>query len=223
MKSILFLAPPAAGKGTQAKLMSDKYHIPCISIGDIMRENRDENTEIGRIIINCQDNRELVPLDITISLIKERLMKEDCQNGYILDGFPRSIEQAYEYDKILVDLQKELGIVIFLDIDKEVALKRTMSRIVCSHCGRTYNLLVDSLKPKLENFCDECHAPLRIRSDDNEITFTKGFETYLKKTFDLIEFYENKGLLHRIHVDDKKTPQEIFNEIEEVLKSNEIL
>ena len=106
MINIIFIAPPAAGKGTQAKLLSQSFNIPHISIGEIMREARDPNTEVGRIIIKCQDDRILVPLDITLKLIKDRLSSEDCNNGYILDGFPRSLEQAYEYDKILKSLNK---------------------------------------------------------------------------------------------------------------------
>jgi len=216
MKNIILIAPPAAGKGTQAKLLSEKYNIPHISIGEIMREARNPETEVGRIIIKCQDERTLVPLDITLNLLKERINQEDCKNGYILDGFPRSLEQADEYNKILKYLNKDIGVVLFMDIDKETALKRTLSRVVCPKCGETYNLLIENLKPKKENICDKCGSDLQIRSDDNEKTFIKGFETYMNSTLGLIEYYEKLGCLRKIDVREKSV-EAVFEEIEKVL------
>ena len=216
MKNIIFIAPPAAGKGTQAKLVSQEYNIPHISIGEIMRNARNPETEIGRIIIKCQDERTLVPLDITLKLIKDRLSQSDCNNGYILDGFPRSIEQAHEYNKILKELNKEIGVVIFMDIDKETALKRTLSRVICPTCGETYNLLIENLKPKKENTCDKCGNNLKVRSDDNEKTFIKGFETYINSTVDLIDYYQNLGCLYKLNVKDKSV-EEVFEEVKRVL------
>lgn len=216
MKNIIFIAPPAAGKGTQAKLVSQEYNIPHISIGEIMRNARNPETEIGRIIIKCQDERTLVPLDITLRLIKDRLSQSDCNNGYILDGFPRSIEQAHEYNKILKELNKEIGVVIFMDIDKETALKRTLSRVICPTCGETYNLLIENLKPKKENTCDKCGSNLKVRSDDNEKTFIKGFETYMNSTVDLINYYQNLGCLYKLNVKDKSV-EEVFEEVKKVL------
>lgn len=217
MKNIIFIAPPAAGKGTQSKLISETFNIPHISIGDIMRESRNPNTEVGRIIIKCQDERALVPLDITLKLIKERLGKEDCNNGYILDGFPRNLEQALEYEKILNTLNKEIGVVIYMDIDKETALERTLSRVVCSKCGETYNLLIDNLKPQTEGICDKCGSNLKTRTDDNEQTFIKGFDTYIKETTPLIEYYQNKGVLKKIELNKDKSAQDIFNEIKQII------
>ena len=218
MKNIIFIAPPAAGKGTQSKLISQTYNIPHISIGDIMREARNPNTEVGKIIIKCQDERVLVPLNITLDLIKERLAKEDCNDGYILDGFPRSLEQAYEYEKILTSLNKDIGVVIFLDIDKDLALERTLSRVICPKCGATYNLLVDNLKPKSNGTCDKCGENLKTRTDDNEKTFIKGFDTYIKETAPLIEFYQNKGILKTIKVSKEKSAEDIFNQIKEIIR-----
>ena len=220
MKNIILLAPPAAGKGTQGKLISETYHIPTISIGEIMRNARNPETEVGRIIIECQDNRKLVPLDITLKLMKDRINEKDCENGYILDGFPRSIEQAEEYDRMLKEMGKDEGIVIFMDIDKDLAFKRTMSRIVCPTCGSTYNLLVPELKPKEENICDNCHNVLKKRTDDNEETFYKGFNTYIENTFDLNKYYEDKKILRKVIVDEEKTPQELFEEIKEILEND---
>ena len=217
MKNIIFIAPPAAGKGTQSKLVSQAYNIPHISIGDIMRSARDPNTEIGKIIIKCQDERKLVPLDITLNLLKTRITKEDCNNGYILDGFPRNLEQAYEYEKILKSLNKEIGVVIFLDIDKNLALERTLSRMICPSCGATYNLLNEKLKPKKEGICDKCNSNLTTRTDDNKNTFIKGFNTYMKETLPLIEYYQNKGVLKIIKVNKNKSIQDIFNQIKEII------
>lgn len=217
MKNIVFIAPPAAGKGTQSKLISEFYHIPHISLGDMMRDARDSNTEVGRIIMKCQDERMLVPLDITLGLLKDRLAREDCGNGYILDGFPRNLKQAYEYDKILENLNKEIGIVIFMDIDRDLALERTLGRVVCPKCGSTYNLLVDSLKPKMDGICNKCGSDLKIRTDDNESTFIKGFDTYMKETLPLIEFYQKKGVLKKIEVRKEKSAQDIFNEIKQLV------
>ena len=217
MINIIFIAPPAAGKGTQAKLISQSFNIPHISIGEIMREARDSNTEVGRIIIKCQDDRILVPLDITLKLIKDRLSEEDCNNGYILDGFPRSLEQAYEYEKILKSLNKDAGLVIYMDIDKESALKRTLSRVVCSSCGETYNLLTDYLKPRKDGICDKCGSSLKTRSDDNERTFIKGFETYIEKTKPLIEYYKEKGLLREVEIKESDSVQDVFNKIKSII------
>lgn len=220
MKNIILLAPPAAGKGTQGKLISETYHIPTISIGEIMRASRNPETEIGRIIIECQDNRKLVPLDITLKLMKERINEPDCANGYILDGFPRSIEQAIEYEKMLKEIDKDIGVVIFMDIDKDLAFKRTMSRIVCPNCGKTYNLLVPELKPQLENVCDDCHSDLKRRSDDNEETFYKGFNTYMENTFDLIKYYEDKNILRRVTVNENTMPEDLFKQIKEIIEND---
>ena len=216
MKNIIFIAPPAAGKGTQATLLSKEYNIPHISIGEIMRNARNPETEVGQIIIKCQDERKLVPLDITLKLIKERLNESDCDNGYILDGFPRSVEQAKEYNKILKELNKDIGVVIFMDIDKESALRRTLSRVVCPTCGETYNLLIEDLKPKKENICNKCGSNLKVRTDDNEETFIKGFETYMNSTVDLIDYYQNLGCLYKLNVKDKSV-EDVFEEVKRVL------
>ncbi len=217
MKNIIFVAPPAAGKGTQANLISKYYGIPHISLGDIMREARDPNTEVGRIIINCLDTRQLVPFDIVMRLLNDRLNNEDCNNGYILDGFPRNIEQAIEYDKILNNLNKDIGIVIYMEINKDLALKRTLSRIVCPKCNATYNMINDDLKPKKDGICDICGCDLKIRTDDNKETFIKGFETYMKETLPLIEYYKDKNKLIKIEVNENKTTNDIFNEIKKYI------
>ena len=217
MKNIIFIAPPASGKGTQSKLISDEYKIPHISIGEIMRGARDVNTEIGRIIIECQDERKLVPLDITLELIKKRLNSDDCDNGYILDGFPRNLDQAIEYDKILSNINKNIDLVIYMDIDYELALKRTLSRRICSKCGETYNLLDNSLKPLVDNICNKCGYELSVRSDDNEVTFNKGFNLYLEETLPLIHYYEQRGILRKIKIESTDSVQDIFNKLKSII------
>ncbi len=217
MKNIILIAPPAAGKGTQAKLIHDFYQIPHISLGDIMRHARDDSTEIGRTIIKCQDQRMLVPLPITLELIQERIERDDCKNGYVLDGFPRTVEQANFYEKMLAEMGKEIGHVIFLDIDKELALKRTLGRLVCQNCGQNYNLYFKNMLPKVEGICDCCHHTLSKRTDDNEETFFKGFQTYMDNTADLIDYYEKKNILSRIKILENETPEELFNKIREIL------
>lgn len=217
MKNIIFVAPPASGKGTQSGLVSKEYGIPHISIGEIMRGARDANTEIGRIIIECQDERKLVPLDITLKLIKERLNSDDCDNGYILDGFPRNLEQAIEYDKILLDINKNIDIVIYMDIDRDLALKRTLSRRICSKCGETYNLLDDSLRPLVDNICNKCGHELSTRTDDNVDTFNKGFDIYLEQTTPLIHYYEKRGILRKVKIENSDSVEDVFNKIKSII------
>jgi len=217
VKNIIFIAPPASGKGTQSKLISQTYSIPHISVGEIMREYRNPETEIGRIIIKCQDERSLVPLDITLKLIKMRLSNDDCSNGYILDGFPRSMEQAIEYDKILKSINKEIDVVIHMEIDKDLALKRTLSRRICSKCGETYNLLIDNLKPINDNICDKCGCQLTMRSDDNEDTFIKGFNTYLEQTKPLVDYYKKRGILRELTVEEEDLVQDVFSKIKSII------
>ncbi len=217
MKNIIFIAPPAAGKGTQSKLLSEKYNIPHISTGDLLREEISKATPLGLSIKEDMEKGNLITDEIVLKLLENRLKKEDCNNGYILDGYPRNTVQALMYDELLSRINKELGLVIFLDIDKELALKRTISRVVCSSCGASYNLLIEDVMPKKEGICDRCGMPLKARSDDNEETFLNRFDTYLNKTKDLIEYYQNKEVLHKVEVTKEKSALDVFNEIEEIL------
>ena len=216
MKNIIFIAPPAAGKGTQAKLVSDEYNIPHISTGDLLREEMTKQTEIGLSIKKDMDEGNLVSDEVITTLLKNRITSKDCLNGFILDGYPRTLEQAKLYNNLLEELNLDESIVIFFDIDKEVALKRTISRIICPNCGSSYNLLVKELRPLQENMCDRCKNRLKIRTDDTEEIFIHRFDTYINKTKDLIEYYNNLGLLHRINVSDKDV-NTIFEEVKEIL------
>lgn len=217
MKNIIFIAPPAAGKGTQAKLLAEKYNIPHISTGDLLREEAAKSTELGLKIKDIMESGALVSDEIITELLRNRLVKEDCNNGYILDGYPRNLEQAKIYDDLLKEINRELGVVIFLDIDKCLAMKRTLSRIVCSNCGTSYNLIVEALKPKKENICDKCNYDLNVRADDNEETFITRFETYVKKTQSLIDYYKNKNVLEVVKVLEDLSALDIFEQIEEII------
>jgi len=220
MKNIIFIAPPAAGKGTHAKLLSEKYNIPHISTGDLLREEASKPTELGLKIKNIMESGALVSTDVITDLLKNRLVESDCNNGYILDGYPRSIEQALAYESLLDSINKELGVVIFLDISRDLAMKRALSRVVCSNCGNSYNLIVEELKPKKENICDKCDFELKVRNDDNEKTFINRFNTYVEKTQSLIDYYKNKGVLEVVRVEEQMTALEIFSNIEEIVNND---
>ena len=216
MKNIIFIAPPAAGKGTQSKLVSEEYNIPHISTGDLLRDEVAKKTKLGKLIKDDMEKGNLVPDEIITKLLKKRITKKDCKKGYILDGYPRNLNQAKIYNDLLEELNYDKGVVIFFDIEKEIALKRTLSRITCPNCGASYNLLVEDLKPKKDNICDSCNHELQTRTDDTEEVFINRFDTYINSTKDLIEYYNNLGLLHRIKVEEKPVDV-IFEEVKKVL------
>ena len=145
MKNIIFIAPPGAGKGTQSKLVSTKYNIPHISTGDLLREEIESGSVLGNTIKDCMNKGNLVSNDIIVDLLRNRLNKVDCNNGYILDGYPRSVEQAKIYNDLLLELNKDIGVVIYMDIDKELVMNRAMDRLTCSCCGSSYSKLLLNL------------------------------------------------------------------------------
>lgn len=216
MKNIMFIAPPAAGKGTQAELVVEKYHIPHISTGDILREISKEDSEVGEYVRETLASGQLVKDEITYQLIEDRLKKEDCKNGFIIDGFPRNIDQANEYDKILKNLGYEVGTVILLNIDKKTLEKRITGRRICEKCGAIYNINNPENTPKEESVCDECGGKLYQRSDDNLESFQTRYQTYEEKTSPIIEHYRNQNVLVEINGDD--TVENIFKQIEEIIK-----
>lgn len=211
--NIILIAPPAGGKGTQSELICSKYNIAHISTGDLLRkEVANGNTELKSIM----DAGMLVKDEIIFDLIRKYISSPECANGYLLDGFPRNVSQAIEYDKILKDLNKDIGYVIELDIDKDLAAKRIAGRRSCPKCGSTYNIYFDNMKPKNEGICDNCGESLTQRDDDNEETYITRYNTYLEKTSPLIDYYKNKGVLYT--VDANKTVEETFQNIEDILK-----
>lgn len=217
MKNIIFIAPPAAGKGTISSMICSKYNIPHISTGDLLRDEIARSTKIGLEIRESMSRGEFVSDELITKLLKKRLLSKDTKKGYILDGYPRNIKQAEIYDNILNELEFDAGKVIFLDIDKDVALNRVKSRVVCPKCGMSYNLCSPDLSPVREGLCDGCSSELKVRSDDTEVTFLSRFDTYMKETYPLIEYYENKNNLVKINVNNM-TPEEIFEEVKKVIK-----
>ena len=211
--NIILIAPPAGGKGTQSELICSKYNIAHISTGDLLRkEVAAGNTELKSIMGAGM----LVKDEIIFDLIRKYISSPECANGYLLDGFPRNVSQAIEYDKILEELGKDIGYVIELDIDKDLAAKRIAGRRSCPKCGSTYNIYFDNMKPKNEGICDNCGESLTQRDDDNEETYITRYNTYLEKTSPLIDYYKNKGVLYT--VDANGTVEETFKNIEDILK-----
>jgi adenylate kinase len=215
MKNIILIAAPAAGKGTEAALLKEKYNMPHISTGDMLREKALEDSELGRDINYKINNGIFVSDELIIEILKDRISKEDCKNGYILDGFPRNIEQAQAYESMLEELNKELGIVIVIDIDKNKAASRIASRLSCPNCKEVYSAVTENMKPKVDGVCDNCGEKLIKRIDDNEETYIDRYNTYIEKTSPLIDFYENKGVAY--HIDGNGTPQDTHKQVVEIL------
>lgn len=213
MKNIIFLAPPAAGKGTLSEMLVEKYGYGHISTGDLLREEIKNKTEIGMQAESLMKEGKFVSDDVIIKLISDRIMKRDCENGYILDGFPRTKAQALKYDELLSNLGKDLGVVIYINIDKEVAMKRACSRITCPKCGRIFNKYSNEMKPKVDGICDDCGIELTQRADDSEETFVKRFDEYVNKTMPLYDYYKEKGVLKTIQAHESK-----YDTLSEALK-----
>lgn len=213
MKNIIFIAPPAAGKGTQSKLISAEYNIPHISTGDLLRDEVASGSNLGKMLKQEIDQGGLISDDIMVNLLRTRINQVDCNNGYILDGYPRNLEQAKIYDNLMQELGKDIGIVIVMDIDENLALQRTLNRVVCTACGSSYNKEVPELNPKIDGFCDKCGHILEVRSDDSAETFVNRFETYLRETKPLIEYYKQRGILREIKIEADASTQDIFEKI----------
>ena len=212
MKNIILIAAPAAGKDTLSDLLVKKYDYLHISTGDLLREVSKETTELGQKIAKMLKNGELVTDEIVFELLENKLRQVD--KPYILDGFPRTLNQAYKYDELIQKLNKDLGIVVVLNCDYEILKKRIVGRYLCKDCGSIYNTLTGVNTPKQEGICDNCGGDLYKRSDDNEESFKTRYETYLEKTKPLIDFYEKKGNLYYI---DSQTTDTMLKEIEDLL------
>lgn len=218
MKSIILIAPPAAGKGTQSKFIESEYNIPHISIGDLLRNIIASGSELGKSLENIINEGKLINDEIIINLLKQRLINNDCSNGYILDGFPRNLNQAKAYEKILDELNLSNSMVIYLDLDKDIALKRILGRTMCPNCGLIYNEFFRETSPINTGLCDKCHKKLVKRSDDNLETFNKRYDTYYIETKPLIDYYQKKGILFII--DSNMNKEKVFNQIKKVVEEN---
>lgn len=214
MKNIIFIAPPAAGKGTQSELLCNKYGLLHISTGDLLREESKKETELGKEIKDKMSTGKLIDDAVIIELLKNKLI-EIGNKSIILDGFPRTVVQAETYDEMLDELNLDLGYVIVLDVDKELLEKRIVGRVSCPKCGNVYNELIEESKPMQEGLCNNCHTKLVKRADDNSESFKVRYETYLNTTKPLISYYESKGCLY--HVDGNSSKHQIFDNIVNIL------
>ncbi len=215
MKSIMFIAPPAAGKGTQAELAVEKYQIPHISTGNILREISKEDSEIGHYVFETLASGKLVKDQITYKIIEDRLQNDDCKGGFLLDGFPRTIEQAIEFDNIMNKLNYKMNNVIYIKLDKKIIEKRILGRRICAECGAIFNLYDENRAPLLETVCDNCGGKLYQRSDDNLESFENRYQMYLEKTEPIIEHYKNQGVLHE--VDGNNSIEDVFTQIDKIV------
>lgn len=212
MKNIIFIAPPAAGKGTQSALINEKYGIPNISMGALLREYALKDPMVKEKL----SQGKIIDEHITLGILDKRLQENDCNNGYILDGFPRTLYQTKAYEDMLKAQGKEIGTIIVLDLDKEEAKNRIVGRLSCTKCGTVYNTMFEEMKPKVENVCDKCGTTLSKRSDDNAEVFEERFQTYLKETAPVIDYLESKYLVH--HVNSGINREYTFEQIENIIQ-----
>lgn len=212
MKLVL-LGPPGAGKGTQAKSISMRYNIPHISTGEIFRKHIAMNTELGTEAKKYIDKGQLVPDELTIDIVEDRLNKDDCMQGFLLDGFPRTVNQAKSLDQFLNSRKDGRLIVIHIEVPREEILSRMTGRRVCSNCGASYH--VKFKPPKTLGVCDICGGELIHRDDDKLDTVEKRLIIYEMRNTPLVEFYKEKGLLYT--VDGTKSIEDVFNNICEII------
>jgi adenylate kinase len=214
-KIIVLMGAPGAGKGTQARLLQERLHLPQISTGDIFRALKKEHTPLAEELRRIMEAGQLVPDELTIRLVRERTSRDDCKDGYILDGFPRTIAQAEMLEQLAAEQGKRIQ-AIEIDVPKEMLLKRMIGRRSCPICGEIYNIYFQP--PKFDNVCDyHPEAQLQQRADDNEETVKARLETYEQQTRPLLEFYEKAGALSV--VDGTRSPEEIYKEIESLVTS----
>ncbi len=217
MLNIILMGPPGAGKGTQAVRIVDQFHLPHISTGDMFREAIANKTPLGLQAKAIIERGDLVPDDITVGLVKERLSQPDCANGYLLDGFPRTIPQAEALDALAPEIGREVNLVIDISATEDVLIERISGRRVCPSCGASYH--VKNMKPKVEGICDRCGSELKQRKDDNEASLKVRLENYYKSTAPLIEYYQAQG--NYFHFDGTTPADSLFVEIEKLLKEKQ--
>ncbi|HSA07245.1 MAG TPA: adenylate kinase [Candidatus Gastranaerophilales bacterium] len=212
-KRMIFLGPPGSGKGTQADKVAEAAEIPHIDTGGMLREEIAAGTEEGKTAEKYMSQGQLAPAELVIRIVKNRLSRPDTKNGFILDGFPRSIQQAEGLDEILEGLNEKIDFVFNIDLDESVLIDRMAYRRSCKDCGYKFNLKFNP--PTVDGVCSICEGELVQRSDDNVETATKRIDTYKKETAPLIEYYTKKGII--TNIDGDKEIYDIFNEIAEIL------
>ena len=211
--NLILLGPPGAGKGTQAVKIVEKYHIPHISTGDIFRENIKKGTELGKKAQEYMNRGELVPDDLVIEIACNRLLAEECAQGFLLDGFPRTVYQAEKLDEFLESHGKKVEHVLDIAVDKEELIARLIGRRVCKSCGASYHIV--NMPPKKEGVCDTCGGELYQRADDTKETVENRIEVYEAQTMPLIDYYEKAGVI--AHIDGSTGLENVFADIVNVL------
>ncbi|RLQ91741.1 adenylate kinase [Falsibacillus albus] len=211
--NLVLMGLPGAGKGTQADKIVAKYEIPHISTGDMFRAAIKDSTELGLKAKSFMDKGELVPDEVTIGIVRERLGKDDCYKGFLLDGFPRTVAQADALENILGDLDKKMDFVINIEVDQDILMERLTGRRICKDCGATYHLVFNP--PKEEGVCDRCGGELYQRADDNAETVQNRLEVNMKQTKPLLDFYSEKGYLRNIN--GQQDINKVFADIDELL------
>ncbi len=211
--NIILMGPPGAGKGTQSEKILSYLNIPHISTGDMFREAIKNQTELGKLVQNYTNTGKLVPDELTIALVKERLSRDDCENGYLLDGFPRTIPQAEALEKLAEEISRPVELVININADRDELIRRISGRRVCTKCGNSYH--VDFKKPKQEGICDRCGNELIQRKDDSIESLNVRLDAYETQTKPLIEFYTRLGVCKEVNglqdIDD------VFKDIQKIL------
>ncbi|EWG09198.1 adenylate kinase [Cytobacillus firmus] len=211
--NLVLMGLPGAGKGTQAEKIVQKYGIPHISTGDMFRAAIKDETDLGLKAKSFMDKGELVPDEVTIGIVRERLSKDDCEKGFLLDGFPRTVAQADALENILSDLNKKINYVINIDVDQSILMERLTGRRICKDCGATYHLVFNP--PAIDGVCDRCGGELYQRADDNEATVQNRLDVNIKQTKPLLDFYETKGYLRNI--DGQQDINKVFSDLDALL------
>ncbi|RDU34929.1 adenylate kinase [Neobacillus piezotolerans] len=211
--NLVLMGLPGAGKGTQAEKIVEQYGIPHISTGDMFRAAMKEGTELGLKAKAYMDEGALVPDEVTIGIVRERLSKEDCENGFLLDGFPRTVPQAEALESILEGLNKKIDFVLNIDVDQSILMERLTGRRICKNCGATYHLVFNP--PAVEGVCDRCGGELYQRADDNADTVQNRLDVNIKQSKPLLDFYTEKGYLRNI--DGQREISEVFADIQTLL------
>lgn len=212
--NIVMLGAPGAGKGTIAKKLEEKYHLPHVSTGDLFRENIKNNTSLGQEAKTYMDKGALVPDTVTINMLLDRISKDDCKNGFILDGFPRNLAQADGLKDALAKKSEKIDLAILMDAKDEDIVKRLSGRRVCESCGTPYH--IETLKPKVDGICDKCAGKLIQRKDDTEEVIRDRLKVYHEQTQVLIEYYDKEGILLTMNGFD--SIENILSKLEKVIK-----